>query len=162
MCIGLSGAQKRRVPINQHIAHIGAFADGAELQAGGQFGRQIFEAVDGQIRLVLEQRDLKFLGEETFGKRLTFLSQRSGLQFVAGRFDDFQLKLELGENRAALVQHQVGLRQCESAAAGRNLDDVFIGHAQRWPSVSRGQRPDASREPQPEPACRARRKLFPR
>ena len=61
--------EKFRVAIDQHVADIRAFADGAENQAGGQFRRQILQAVDGEVGLVLEQRDFEFLGEQTLGQR---------------------------------------------------------------------------------------------
>ncbi len=74
--------------------------------------------MDGEVGLVLEQRDFKLLGEQPFGQAFALLGERGGLQFIAGGLDDFQLELEFRENGPALGEHGVGLREGEGAAAG--------------------------------------------
>ena len=73
---------------------------------------------------MFEQSDFKFFGEETFWQAGTFLSERSGLEFVAGRLYDFQFEREFRERRAALGEDRIGLGQREGAAAGSKDDDV--------------------------------------
>ena len=48
------------VAINQHVAHVFAFADRAEFQAGRKFRGQILQAVHGEVRLLIEQGDFEF------------------------------------------------------------------------------------------------------
>ena len=54
----------------------------------GQFGRKIFQAVDGQIDAALGQRLFDFLGEHALGANL---GERDIGDFVAGGLDDFEL-----------------------------------------------------------------------
>ena len=53
--------------VNQHIAHVLAFADCAEHEAAWQFRGQILEAVHGKISLLADERHLEFLRKKTFG-----------------------------------------------------------------------------------------------
>src|SRR5882724_2635203 len=52
------------VAINQNVAGVGSFADGAEGEAGREFSGEVLEAVDGEIGAVLEQGDFEFFGEK--------------------------------------------------------------------------------------------------
>jgi len=124
----LSGSRGRwRVSgaIDQDVAHIGARAHGAEFEPGGQLGRQIFQAVDGKVRLVLEQRNFEFLGKKTFGQIFAFFGEGGRLELITCSFDDFQLEREPGKGGPALSQNHVGLGERKRAASRGDEDGVF-------------------------------------
>ena len=124
--VGFGSAQVIGVAIDQHVPHVGALADGAKREAGGQIGRQVLQAVHGQIGAMFEQGHFEFLGEEALGQGLAFLRQRSGLELVAGGLDDLKLEGQLWERGAALGQDEVGLGERQGAAA-RGEGDGFVG-----------------------------------
>ena len=105
---------------DQHVADIHAHADGAELKTGGQFGGQIFQAVNGEVGLAVQQRVLDFLGEQTLGQIRA--GQRGGLQLVAGGLDDLEFKQLARKRGAKLGQNHVGLGESERAAARGDAD----------------------------------------
>ena len=107
--VRLGGAKETRIAVDQHVTHVRALADRAELEASRQFGWQVFQAVHRQVGSMLEQRDFQFLREKAFGQGRAFLRQRSGLELVPGGLDDRQLKAQFREGGAALGQDQVGL-----------------------------------------------------
>ena len=51
---GLFDAEILGVAVDEDVAGVGAFADGAEREAGGEFGGEVLEAVDGDIGAVFE------------------------------------------------------------------------------------------------------------
>ena len=116
-----------RVAVNQNVAHVLAFGRGGEHQAGGQIGRQIFQAVHGEVGVAFDERDFEFLREETFRQAGIGLRHRSLLQFIAGGLDDLQFEAQPGKRGAALRGDQVGLRERERTAA-RADDDGFFSH----------------------------------
>ena len=117
--------EKVRVAVEQNIADVGAFADSAELEAGGQCGGQILQAVDREVGSMFEQGDFEFLGEKTLWQRSVFFRERRGLEFVAGGLDDLEFEGEPGKCRAALSEHRVRLSQGQRTAAGGDKDSVF-------------------------------------
>ena len=121
-----AGLDEFGVAINQHVADIGAFRRGGEYQSGGQIGRQILQAVNGEIGLAFDEGDFEFLCEQAFRQAFAlFWPSKRRLQFVAGGLDDFQLEPQSGKCVAALRGDQVGLRQRQRAAARGNDDGSF-------------------------------------
>src|SRR5438552_7345177 len=82
--------------------------------------------MNGEVGFILEQSHFEFLGEQSLRQSFAFLSQRSGLELVTGRFDNFKLEREFRERFAALVQDHVGLGQRQSAAPCRDGDGVRV------------------------------------
>ena len=58
------GVERREVDGEQRIARRGPRGHGGEHQPGHGFGRQVLEAVDGQVDLAAQQRLLNLLGEQ--------------------------------------------------------------------------------------------------
>ena len=58
----------RSIPVNHHIANVRSLAHATQLQTWRQFGRQILQAVHGQISLAIQQRCFEFFREEPFGQ----------------------------------------------------------------------------------------------
>ena len=106
--------------MNQHVAHIGAFADRAQFETSRQVGRQILEAMHGEIARVVEQRFLDFFREQTFGQ--VRRGERRSLKFVAGGLDDFDFERFAGKRGATLRQRHVRLCKRQRAAAGSDAD----------------------------------------
>jgi len=112
----------------RNVAGVGAFADGAEREAGGKFGGKVLEAVDGDIGAVFEEGDFEFLGEKSLGEAFAFLGEGGGLEFIAGGLDDFKLEGEARERGAALGENDVGLRESKGAAACGDGKKIFVGN----------------------------------
>ena len=68
------------------VARIFALGNGRQHQARGQFGGQIFQAVDRQVGAAVEQRFFDFLGEKAFAADL---GEGDVGDLVAGGLDDF-------------------------------------------------------------------------
>ena len=73
--LGLCGEEIARIAINQRVPKIGALADGAQFETGGQFGGQILQTVNRQVGLMFQQRDFQFFGEKSLGQSLGFPGQ---------------------------------------------------------------------------------------
>ncbi len=116
------------VAVDEDVAGVGAFADGAEGEAGGEFGGEVLEAVDGDIGAVLEEGDFEFLGEKSLGEAFTLLGEGGGLELVASGLDDFKLEGKAREGGAALGENDVGLREGQGTSAGCDGKKVFVGN----------------------------------
>ena len=116
------------IAINQNIAHIFALRRGGQDQARRNFRRQILQAVDGEVGLVLQQSHLEFLGKQPFRQATLGFCHRSLLQFVAGGLDDFQLEPQAWKIFAALFRNEVGLCKRKRAAARGDDDGTFDWH----------------------------------
>src|SRR5947209_5722457 len=114
---------------HQRVAHVFAFADGADVQAGGKLGRQIFQAVNREVDAALVDGFFEFFGEQALAL-LAELGQRDVEHAVAFGRDDFDLDLQAGMQALELALHPVSLPQRQLAAA-RSDDE---GLAQGSPS----------------------------
>ena len=119
--------------IEEDVADIGPLADGTQFQTVWQFGGQVLQAVDGEVRLAIEQGDFEFLGEQAFGEVFAFLAEGGGLQFITGGLDDFQRKGQFREGGPAFSKDTVGLGEREGAAAGGDVEGFGSGiiHARK-------------------------------
>src|SRR2546423_981851 len=133
--------------IDQNVTGIRALAHGSEVQSGRQIGWQILQAMNSQIRFVVQQGDLEFFSKQSLGQ--VRVGQRSRLKFVPRCLDNFDLKFGLRKGGLALRQNYVGLREGEGAAAGRE-DKGWMRH-----QVSKATR-DSPMGPFPLPSINAR------
>ena len=115
-----------QIAIKKDVASVGPPGDGSEAESGGELGGEIFEAMDGEVGVVAQQRFLDFLGEEPLGQ--LGRSEGRGLHFVAGGFDDPEFEAPVGEGRAALGENEVRLGEGQGAAAGGDANRGGGGH----------------------------------
>ena len=109
--------ERGRNAADQTVSRISTGQHGSDDQWIGYWvGRQVFEAMDGEVGLVVDEGGFEFLGEEAFWEFL--VGEGSGLEFIAGGFDNFDLEPEFGEVGLAEVEDGVGLGEGEGAAAG--------------------------------------------
>ncbi len=83
----------------KNVARIFAGGDSGYFEIGGQFGWQIFQAVDGEVNPVFDQGFLDFLGEHALGA--DFRERHVG-DFIARGLDDLQF------HGVALRAQQIG------------------------------------------------------
>ena len=91
--------RSRQLAADHGVARVFALRNGRQHQAFGQFGRQIFQAVDRQIGAAVEQRFLDLLGEQAL---VADLGQRHVGDLVAGGLDDLDAALVAQRGECAL------------------------------------------------------------
>src|SRR5581483_8603886 len=84
------------------------------------------------------QGRFEFLGEKSFWQTRASLRERGGLQFVAGGFDDFQLKPAGGKCQPALGEHGIRLRERERTAPGVDENRFMTGRRTLYGSLHAG------------------------
>lgn len=108
---------------NENIRGVGALKDGAKDKLTGLVGRQIFQAVDRRVDPPGDQSFLEFLCEEPSVER----ARKAQIKIlVTSRLDALDLNRQSGVSRTEFVCDDLGLRECEIAAA-RSKNDLIHG-----------------------------------
>jgi hypothetical protein len=119
---------------DEHVARVFAQRDDlGEAEAGGGLGRQILEAVDGEVDAAVEEGGLEFAGEKA--DRGGGGQWRGGVA-VAGGGDDFESDGEAGVGTGQGVSDGAGLGEGEAGAA-RAEEDFRAGSDGRSPGETR-------------------------
>src|SRR5438045_8887407 len=78
--------------------------------------------MDGKRGFTSQEREFELFCKETLCHFLVGIGEIEGLKFVAGGFDDFQIKIDGWKKIAALSQDDFRLSKGESAAAGGDMN----------------------------------------
>ena len=144
---GRQRCQRPAAAADHDIVYVGAHRNGADHDARRQFGRQILEAMHGQIDGATVQRGLQFGGEETFAADQW---QRLVEDAVALRVQHFHLDNNSRPRGAQLCGDVIRLPACQRRPAraeaqrgnmfshGRRLHWCSLLSACRSPAARRG------------------------
>ena len=109
----------------EDVGGVLARRDGSNPQAGGRNGRQVLEAVDGQIDPAVQQGVFDLAGEEAFVADF----RKGGIEDdIALGLDGEQLGVQIGTGFVEGLLDPAGLDQGQLAAAGTD-DYYFFAHA---------------------------------
>ena len=106
---------------DDRVAGVLPLGHGGQHQSFGQFGGQIFQAVDGEVRAAIEQRLLDFLGEESLAADF---GQRHVGDFIAGGLDDFDAAFVPGGSELGF--HPAGLPERELGTTGSDYEHELV------------------------------------
>ena len=104
------------------VAGVGAFGDGGEGELRGEFGREVFEGVDGEVDAAFFEGFFDFLDEDAFAVEVWRRDEAGLLHAVAGGADDFEFDVVAGV--AEGVEDVVGLPEGELGASAADADGV--------------------------------------